>query len=51
MFWAVVSWGIRPTRTTLAWGLPSGFKVTRCARAGDSSTARALSGSDIMRRR
>ena len=41
----------RPTHTTLTWGLPSGFKVTRCARAGDSSTARALSGSGVMRRR
>ena len=36
---------------SLTWGLPSGFKVTRCARAGDSSTARALSGSDVMKRR
>ena len=41
----------RPTHTTLTWGLPSGFKVTRCARAADSKTARALSGSEVMTRR
>ena len=39
----------RPTHTMLTWGLPSGFKVTRCAKAGDSSTALALSGSDVMK--
>src|SRR5580704_17190591 len=38
----------RPTHTTVTWGLPSGFRVTRWARAADSRTARALSGSDAI---
>jgi len=38
----------RPAHTMVTWGLPSGFRVTRCARAADSSTALALSGSDLM---
>src|SRR5256886_8268525 len=33
-----------PTHTQLSWGEPSGLSVTRCARASDSRTARALSG-------
>ena len=45
---ATISSPSRPTQTMLTCGLPSGFKVTRCARAGDSSTALALSGSDVM---
>lgn len=28
--------------------LPSGFKVTRWAKAGESSTALALAGSDVV---
>jgi hypothetical protein len=35
----------------LTWGLPSGFNVTRCAKAADSSKALALSGSELMDRR
>ena len=35
----------------LTWGLPSGFTVTRCASAGDSNKALALSGSEGMDRR
>jgi hypothetical protein len=45
---ATISSPSRPTQTMLTWGLPSGFKVTRCAKAGDSSKALALSGSDVM---
>src|SRR2546421_4629598 len=33
-----------PTHTQLSWGEPSGLSVTRCARASDCRTARALSG-------
>jgi hypothetical protein len=48
---ATISSPLRPTQTMLTWGLPSGFKVTRCARAGDSRMALALAGSDVMQAR
>jgi len=41
---------VEPTQTMLTCGLPSGFKVTRWASAGDSSTALALAGSEVMDR-
>src|SRR6266567_1645868 len=45
---ATISSPSRPTHTTVTWGLPSGFKVTRWARAGEASTALALAGSDVV---
>ena len=39
---------VEAAHTMVTWGLPSGFRVTRCARAADSRTALALSGSDLM---